>query len=158
MRLRYAVLCATLLLGWAWSALAAKAADTPSATPETSSNPPSISEALTIPGWWVVGPFLTGVREAGVDPLAFDCAVRRRARIRCCAPSFPSLLVPGGEARWRYYKSGEDGALSVDYPEVTEAAMKLVTDEWGGCGRQHRGLSPTPRCTSTAGRSARCWS
>lgn len=94
---------------------------------------PSIGDELTVPGWWVVGPFLSGVREAGVDPLAFAEGAPdfENPLLR---PSFPSVLVPGGEARWRYYKSDADGKLSVDYPEVSEASMKLVTDEWGGSG------------------------
>lgn len=95
--------------------------------------PPSIDEEISIPGWWVAGPFLNGVREAGVDPLAFAEGAPDFASL-LLRPSFPSTLVPGGEARWRYYKSGAAGKLAVDYPEVSEAAMKLVTDEWGGSG------------------------
>ena len=94
---------------------------------------PSIDTELTVDGWWVVGPFLSGVREAGVDPLYFadDAPDFANPLLR---PSFPSVLVPGGEARWRWYLSGADGVLEVDYPEVTEESMQLVTDEWGGSG------------------------
>jgi dienelactone hydrolase len=122
-----------LVLGLAAAMRMAVAADAPSAA--AAAAPPSISEALTIPGWWVIGPFLTGVREAGVDPLAFDSGNPAGAFSNpLLAPAFPSALIPGGAARWRYYRSGEDGSLSVDYPEVTEAGMKLITDEWGAAG------------------------
>ena len=118
-----ALFIAALAAALALPALSAARADTVS----------SINDELTVPGWWVVGPFLSGVREAGVDPLYFDAGAPdfKNPLLR---PSFPSVLVPGGEARWRYYPSGEDGTLSVDYPEVPEASMKLVTDEWGGSG------------------------
>jgi dienelactone hydrolase len=95
-------------------------------------DPPSIDEEISIPGWWVVGPFISGVREAGVDPLASADGPEFKSPLLC--PSFPSTLIPGGEARWRFYKCGQDGRLTVDYPEVTETAMKLVTDEWGASG------------------------
>src|SRR5512147_321803 len=84
----------------------------------------SIDAEITVPGWWVVGPFLSGVREAGVDPLAFgEGAPDFESPL--LRPSFPSVLAPGGEARWRYYASGADGALTVDYPEVPEESIKL---------------------------------
>lgn len=93
----------------------------------------SIDHELTIPGWWVVGPFMSGVREAGTSGLAFD-----RDAVQFKTPllrsTYPSALVPGGDARWRWYDSDENGTLMVDYPEVTEASMDLVTDEWGFAG------------------------
>lgn len=129
MHLRLALLSAAVCLYWVAGISPVHAADDPAAA----AVPPSISETLTIPGWWVIGPFLTGVREVGVDPLAFDAAVGGVDN-PLLRTSFPSLLIPGCEARWRYYQSGENGRLSVDYPEVTEAGMKLITDEWGAAG------------------------
>jgi len=101
---------------------------------------PSIDEEIIVPGWWVIGPFQSGVREAGVDPLArntdaisFDEPLLQ--------PSFPSVLVPGAKARWRYYPSDEDGGISVDYPEVPEETLDLINDEWGFTGTLTRGVA-----------------
>lgn len=123
---------------------AANVVTAPVAAPEGAAAPgaevPSIDAEITVPGWWVVGPFLSGVREAGVDPLAFDSEAPAMPT-PLLRSGFPSALVPGGMARWRYYQSGADGVLAVDYPEVPEASMKLVTDEWGGSGGNTMGLA-----------------
>jgi dienelactone hydrolase len=94
---------------------------------------PSIEQPLSIDGWWVIGPFPRGPREAGTDPLRFfdSAATFSDPLLRT---SFPSFLVPGGLAKWRYYPTDENGTLAVDYPEVPEASMELVTDEWGFAG------------------------
>lgn len=94
---------------------------------------PNIDEEIVVPGWWVIGPFMSGVREAGTDALAYDRDATA-FKTPLLQPSFPSALVPGGYARWRYYTVDEKGMLTVDYPEVPEEAMKLVTDEWGFAG------------------------
>jgi len=124
-----ALLIAMLAWGLALPALTARAAEVP-----------SIQAELSVPGWWVIGPFLSGVREAGPDPLAYEPDVPG-FKSPLLAPGFPSVLVPGGEARWRYYPCDKDHAISVNYPEVPDAAMKLVTDEWGGAGGETVGLA-----------------
>ena len=101
---------------------------------------PSIDEEITVPGWWVVGPFLGGSREAGTSGLAFDRdAVQFDTPL--LRPEYPSSLIPGGVARWRWYESDENGRLNVDYPEVTEESMELVTDEWGFAGANTYGYA-----------------
>jgi len=94
---------------------------------------PSIDETIIVPRWRVIGPFLSGVREAGTDPLAYfdETATYDNPLLQ---GAFPSLLVPGCLARWQYYESDENGAIEVAFANVPEESMELVTDEWGFAG------------------------
>lgn len=94
---------------------------------------PSIAGPIPIARWRVIGPFLSGMREAGTDPLAYydkDAAMDDPL----LQGSFPSLLVPGLQARWQYYEAAPDGSVSITFPNVTEEAWKLLGDEWGAAG------------------------
>jgi dienelactone hydrolase len=101
---------------------------------------PTLERTIIIPRWRVIGPFLSGVREAGTDPLAFY-AGETGPDNPLLRGSFPSVLVPGGEARWQYYESDENGAINVTFPNVPEESMTLVTDEWGFAGAMTMGYA-----------------
>jgi len=103
------------------------------ALPAWAGSAPSIDAEIIPEGWWVIGPFPSGVREAGTDALTYfdDDAVLENPLLQS---SFPSWLVPGGMARWHYYESDEKGAVSLDFPEVTEESLELIVDEFGFAG------------------------
>ncbi len=101
---------------------------------------PTLEHTIVIPRWRVIGPFLSGVREAGTDPLAYYVGEGGPGN-PLLRGAFPSVLVPGGEARWQYYESDENGAISVTFPEVPEESMTLVTDEWGFAGAMSVGYA-----------------
>jgi dienelactone hydrolase len=106
----------------------------------SASSIPSIAGPIPIARWRVIGPFLSGMREAGTDPLAYydkDAAMDDPL----LQGSFPSLLVPGLQARWQYYEAAPDGTLSVSFPQVTEQAWKLIGDEWGSAGSSYVGYA-----------------
>jgi len=94
---------------------------------------PSVDETVIVSRWRVIGPFLSGVREAGTNPLAYfdETATYDNPLLQ---GAFPSLLVPGCLARWQYYESDENGAIEVEFASVPEESMELVTDEWGFAG------------------------
>ncbi len=101
---------------------------------------PSIAGPIPIARWRVIGPFLSGMREAGTDPLAYydkDAAMDDPL----LQGSFPSLLVPGLQARWQYYEAAPDGSVSITFPNVTEQAWKLIGDEWGAAGSSFVGYA-----------------
>ncbi len=104
------------------------------------SNIPSIAEPIPIARWRVIGPFLSGVREAGTDPLAYydkDAAMGDPLM----QGSFPSLMVPEGKARWQYYEAAPDGSVSVSFRNMTEEAWKLLSDGWGNAGNSFVGYA-----------------
>ncbi|MBN2081343.1 prolyl oligopeptidase family serine peptidase [bacterium] len=102
------------------------------AGPAAAAEIPSIDSEIAVPGWWVIGPFPAGVREPGTDGLAYyDEPPLDNPLLQT---SFPSLLVPGGLARWHYIPSGDDGTVTVDFPEITEESLELITDAWGFAG------------------------
>jgi dienelactone hydrolase len=106
----------------------------------SASSIPSIAGPIPITRWRVIGPFLSGMREAGTDPLAYydkDAAMEDPL----LQGSFPSLLVPGLQARWQYYEAAQDGSVSITFPNVTEQAWKLIGDEWGSAGSSFVGYA-----------------
>jgi dienelactone hydrolase len=110
------------------------------AIPAAASSIPSIAGPIPIARWRVIGPFLSGMREAGTDPLAYyDKSAAMDDPL--LQGSFPSLLVPGLQARWQYYEAAPDGSVSIGFPNVTEEAWKLIGDEWGSAGSSYVGYA-----------------
>jgi dienelactone hydrolase len=110
------------------------------ALPARASSIPSILQPIPITRWRVIGPFLSGMREAGTDPLAYyDKSAAMDDPL--LQGSFPSLLMPGLQARWQYYEAAPDGSVSITFPNVTEEAWKLIGDEWGAAGSSFVGYA-----------------
>ncbi len=99
-----------------------------------------VTTELTLTEWYVLGPFHTGTRESGVDPLWFN------GRYQLDFPpdftkTYPSIYARGGQAYWTQFKTGENGQLDIALPNPPPQDWLDWTDEYGRCGASWRGYA-----------------
>ena len=92
--------------------------------------------------WHALGPFHTGSRESGTDPLFYFDGKRLKT-----PPDFrrtyPSIFGHGGRVGWTQFKTGEGGAVEVAFTNPPESDWEMREDEWGRAGVALRGVAYT---------------
>ncbi len=104
---------------------------------------PAYSGEAIVPGeWHVLGPFHSGSRESGTDPL-FYFDGKRLPMPPDFRRTYPSIFGHGGRVGWSKFAPDENGNVAVKFENPPEADWEMREDEWGAAGVGFRGYAYT---------------
>lgn len=90
--------------------------------------------------WHVLGPFHSGSRESGTDPLFYFDGKRLKI-----PPDFrrtyPSIFGHGGRVGWVKITPSENGTVEIAFENPPEKDWEMREDEWGAAGVSFRGIA-----------------
>ena len=103
---------------------------------------PELADEITPATWHVLGPFKTGSREAGPDPLYYFDG-KRLDTPPDFSMTYPSMYARGGRAEWIEVETGEEGKIDFTLPNPPEEDWDDWNDEYGRAGVGWRGIAFT---------------